>query len=87
MAKKGDSYKFALDLGFSEEDAEALQAVKCGAGASRENILRIAVQKGLASTKPDLLASEPEPTPANIVEASPPAKKVKKSSSTSAKKK
>lgn len=47
------AYEYAIELGFTELEAQALQACKCGAGASPENILRIAKVKRLPSTKPD----------------------------------
>jgi len=65
-----DAYNYSMELGLTEAEALALAACNDGAGASRENILRIARRKGLPSTKPmyptpdllpDALGATPRP--------------------------
>jgi len=62
-----DAYNYSMELGLTEAEALALAACNDGAGASRDNILRIAQRKGLPSTKPIYpLPEAPQATPRPI---------------------
>jgi len=63
-------YGYALELGFSEEEAKSLQASKCGKGQDATVLRRLATVKGLASMKPtypmpsDIQPPDPSVSPA-----------------------
>jgi len=58
-------YSYAKELGFTEEEARALQASKCGKGQDATVLRRLATVKGLPSMKPKypMPPVEPELSP------------------------
>ena len=56
-------YSYAIELGFTEEEAQALQSSKVGKGQDATVLRRLATAKGLASMKPAYPMPEPELSP------------------------
>ena len=53
-------YEYAIELGFTEEEARSLQASKMGKGQDATVLRRLATVKGLASMKPKYPMPSPD---------------------------
>ena len=76
-------YDYALELGFTEEEARSLQASKMGKGQDATVLRRLAAVKGLASMKPiyPMSSHAPQSKPRlaePIASSKPPAKPKRK---------
>ena len=59
MNEEYNCYSYAKELGFTEEEALALQASKCGKGQDATTLRRLATAKRLPSMKPTYPMPEP----------------------------
>jgi len=63
MSEEYSCYQYAIELGFTETEAQALQASKLGKGQDATVLRRLAAAKRLPSSKPTYPMPTTDPAP------------------------